>query len=413
MSSTQDGKIAMSLFKPQPHHLRVEQPQSPNSVTRPQPDVILSFDAGTSGSKVFWRCWRHGSSTELMMMSPEFLEIAPNDLLDTGLSGGRPENDAVLELVNGHLYVLGMKAQQMQGRSPSGFNKYQFAAYKALAVIGAIAQTANLADSFAIAITVLLPYTEYQDRRAFHDLLTQNLKDFGFRGRRYSVSAMLLEVKPEGAGLAQSRRHDQPRSFDQRNLLILMMGQRDVSLLPFKQGTPQPGLGARLGFEQFVSSVVTRAALNLDNQHLGRLTEYLFQAKTEPKLLERIARMVVTEAEAGRKGEQLREAIAHAEQQYLRQVWEWLKSTLGQEIYEFEEAIVSGGAALYFKAEMEEFLTGYQLQISWAEHLQEQIAQSLSMPIDPVLACRVSDGFGVFKLLGGKVARLAEDGAMR
>jgi hypothetical protein len=30
-----------------------------------------------------------------------------------------------------------------------------------------------------------------------------------------------------------------------------------------------------------------------------------------------------------------------------------------------------------------------------------------------VLACRVSDGFGVFKLLGGKVARLAEDSAMR
>jgi hypothetical protein len=410
MSSTQDGKIAMSLFKPQPHHLRVEQPQSSNSVVTPQPDVILSFDAGTSGSKVFWRCWRHGSSTELMMMSPEFLEIAQNDLLDTGLSGGRPENDAVIELADGHLYVLGMKAQQMQGRSPSGFNKYQFAAYKALAVIGAIAQTTNLPDSFAIAITVLLPYTEYQDRRAFHDLLTQNLKDFGFRGRRYSVSAIMLEVKPEGAGLAQSHRHDQPRSFDQRNLLILMMGQRDVSLLPFKQGTPQPGLGARLGFEQFVSSVVTRAALNLDNQHLGRLTEYLFLAKTEPKLLERIARMVVTEVEVGRKVEQLREAIVHAEQQYWRQIQEWLKSTLGQEIYEFEEAIVSGGAALYFKAEMEEFLAGYHLQISWAENLQGQMAQSLNMPIDPVLACRVSDGFGVFKLLGGKVNRFVEGG---
>jgi hypothetical protein len=72
-------------------------------------------------------------------------------------------------------------------------------------------------------------------------LLTQNLKDFGFRGRRYSVSPLLLEVKPEGAGLAQSRRHDEPKSFDERNLLILMVGQRDVSLLPFKQGTPQPG----------------------------------------------------------------------------------------------------------------------------------------------------------------------------
>jgi hypothetical protein len=158
-----------------------------------------------------------------------------------------------------------------------------------------------------------------------------------------------------------------------------------------------------------VSSVVSRAALNLENQQLSRLTEYLFQAKTEPKLLERIARMVVTEAEVGRKVEQLKEAIAHAEQQYLRQLQGWMKSTLGQELYEFDEAIASGGAALYFKAEIEQFLVAYNLQVSWANHLQEQIAQSLPDSIDPVLACRASDGFGVFKLLGGKVTRLMEE----
>ncbi|BAU15920.1 unknown protein (plasmid) [Leptolyngbya sp. NIES-3755] len=341
-------------------------------MTASQPDIILTIDTGTSQSKVFWKRWSQGN-TELLLMGSEFLEISPDDLIDTGLSGGRPENDAFIELFNGKIYVLGMKAQQMRGKPPAGLSKYEFAAYKALAIIGAIAETANLPEQFTIALSALLPYKEYQDRKAFHDLLSHNLTGFNFRGRRYIVSPLVLEVKPEGAGLAQSRRNDAPQSFNHKNILVTMIGQRDASLLPFKQGTPQSGHGIRLGFEQLIDAIVARASLNLDAKNTGRLTEYIFQAQQNPKLLDRIARMVVTEAEVERKIEQLQDAIAQSRNRYLRDLLDWMKSTLGQDLYEFDEVIISGGTALYFKDELEDFFAQYDLEVSWAMNLQEQI----------------------------------------
>lgn len=376
-------------------------------MTATQPDLILTIDTGTSQSKVFWKRWAQGN-TELLLMGSEFLEISAHDLLDTGLSGGRPENDAVIELANGNVYVFGMKAQQMRGKPPTGLSKYEFAAYKALAIVGAIAETANLPEQFTIALSALLPYKEYQDRKAFHDLLIQHLADFRFRGRHYAISPLVLEVKPEGAGLAQSRRNDAPQSFNSRNILVTMIGQRDASLLPFKEGTPQSGHGIRLGFEQLIDAIVARASLNLDAKDAGRLTEYVFQAQQNPKVLERIARMVVTEAEVGRKVEQIQDAISQSRNRYLRDLLDWVQSTLGQALYEFDEVILSGGTALYFQTELEAFFIQYDMEVSWATSLQDQIHQSLTLPIDPVLACRVADAFGVFKLLGGKVSRLTE-----
>jgi hypothetical protein len=376
-----------------------------------QPDLLLTIDTGTSQSKVFWKRWA-GGNTELMLMGSEFLEITGADLVDTGLSGGRPENDAFIELNNGSCYVVGMKAQQMRGKPPAGLSKYEFAAYKALAIIGAIAETATLPDHFTIALSTLLPYKEYQDRRAFHDLLTTHLASFSFRGRRYSVDAIALEVKPEGAGLAQSRRNDDPRSFNQKNILVVMVGQRDASLLPFHQGTPQNGHGARLGFEQFLEEVVSRASLNLEMKDMGRLTEYVFQSDN-PKMLERIARMVVTETECDRKVEQIRDAIEVARSRYQRDLLGWIRSTLGQDLYGFDEGILSGGTALYLRADLEAFFAEYGLAVTWAESLQEQIHHTLNREIDPVLVHRIADGFGVFKLLGGKIARLQSDPAMQ
>jgi hypothetical protein len=376
-----------------------------------EPDILLTIDTGTSQSKVFWKRWA-GGDTELMLIGSEFLEITGADLVDTGLSGGRPENDAFIELSNGNCYVVGMKAQQMRGKPPAGLSKYEFAAYKALAIIGAIAETANLPEHFTIALSALLPYKEYQDRRAFHDLLTTHLASFSFRGRRYSVDAIALEVKPEGAGLAQSRRNDDPRSFNQNNILVVMIGQRDASLLLFKQGTPQNGQGARLGFEQCLDEVISRASLNLDVKEVGRLTEYVFQGD-DPKMLERIARMVVTESEVDRKTEQLRDAISIAKTRYSRDLLDWIRSTLGQDLYELNEVVVSGGTALFLRTDLEEFFAHYNLQLSWATSLQAQLHQTLEREVDSVLACRVADAFGVFKLLGGKVARLQENTTLR
>lgn len=374
----------------------------------PMPDLIVVPDTGTSQTRTFWRRWSVSGKTQLLLMGSEFLEIAPADLVDTGFSGGRPEQDAVIELANGNLYAIGMKAQQMRGKPPTDLNKYEFAVYKTLAGIGAIAQTLDLPEHFTVAIAALLPYVEYRDKARFIDLLTANLDCFRFRGQSYSVTPTLLEVKPEGAGLAHNRRNEAPHTFDQQNTLVGIVGQRDASLLPFKQGTADDGKGERLGFGRFLEDVISRAALNLPPRDVARMTEYLFKAQTEPQYLDRMARLVVTEAERERKVEQIREAIATAKKRYLADLLEWMQHALGADLYEFDEVIFSGGGALYLRSDLEAFFAQYNLSVSWADTLQHQISQSLGYSLDPVMACRVSDAFGVYKVLGGKVQRLTQ-----
>ncbi|MBD2092969.1 hypothetical protein H6F67_24280 [Microcoleus sp. FACHB-1515] len=371
------------------------------------PDLIAAIDNGTSESKILWQRLPDGA-IELMRMGAEVLEVSSADLLDMGLSGGRPENDAYIKLPDGKLFVLGMKAQGLRGKPPVKLSKYVPAAYKIVAVVGAIAQTANLPSAFSVCLSTLLPYAEYQDRSRFVELLTRHLNSFEFRGTRYSVTIDSLDVRPEGAGLAQNHRSANPNAFAQQNMLMLMLGQRDASLLPFKQGTPQQGIGEHLGFVEFQDDVVRRSALNLSVRDMARLPEYLFQARQAPAYVARIARMVVGDLEVEHKAAQIQAAIDQAEARYLNNLFSWLKTMLGQDLYELDEVVASGGAALYFRPEIEAFFADYpNLTLFWQEPVTELIEADLDGAIEPSLAFRLFDVYGSFRVLASKMKKLA------
>lgn len=379
----------------------------PNSfpLSIPMPDLIAALDNGTSSSKTLWQCWPRGS-VQLMLMDAEILEVLPNDLLDSGLSGGRPENDAYIKLPDGKHWVLGMKARGLNGHPPLALAKYVSSVYKICGLLGAIAQTAKLPQSFSASLCALLPYTEYQDRNRFVQLLTASLSDFSFRGKTYSITLESIDVRPEGAGLAQSHRSKDPERFDRQNTLILMLGQRDASLLPFKQGTPQQGTTAQLGFGEFQQDVRIRAALNITPKDMARLPEYLFRSRKESVFLERIARMVVDETELDHKTTQIKAAVTQAQARYLSNLLDWLKNTLGQDLFEFDEVVISGGAGLYFKTELESFFAEYSnLKVFWEEDLQAQIVQLLGKKLDANLAFRTFDVHGVFRVLLNKIRK--------
>lgn len=370
------------------------------------PDFIASIDNGTSESKTLWQR-SPDSSLELMLMGAEILEVTSADLLDTGLSGGRPENDAFIKLPDGKLFVFGMKAQGLRGKPPVKMSKYVPAAYKIVAMVGSIAQTINAPQAFSVSLSTLLPYAEYQDRSRFVDLLTSYLSSFEFRGTAYKVTVESLDVRPEGAGLAQNHRSANPIAFAKQNTLMLMLGQRDASLLPFRQGTPQQGISEHLGFAEFQQDVVTRSALNVSVRDMARLPEYLFRSRQEPVYLERIARMVVAEMELDHKVSQIGAAIVQAQTRYLTNLFSWVKTTLGQDLYEVDEVVASGGTALYFKLELEEFFAHYKnLKLFWEDDVQEQIGSALNEAIEPSLAFRLADVYGSFRVLSNKVKKL-------
>lgn len=369
------------------------------------PDIIAAIDNGTSSSKTLWQ--RSTDDTaRLMLMGAELLEVSANDLLDSGLSGGKPENNAWIHFPDGHLWVLGLKAQEMRGRPPLQLSKYAPSVYKICALVGAIAQTAQLPSQFSVSLAALLPYAEYQDRRRFVDLLTTALGQFEFRGTPYQVTVESLDVRPEGAGLAQTHRSTVPTAFDRQNTLVMMIGQRDLSLLPFQQGTPQQGTSEHLGFAEFQREVVVRAALNLGVKDMARLPEYLFRSRHEPEFLDRIALMVVDEMELSHKAAQIQTAIDQAQARYLGGLFTWLKTTLGQDLYEFQEVVISGGGAIYFRPELEAFFAHYRnLKLFWDEDIQDQVSQSLGYAIEPNLGFRLFDVYGVFRVLANKVQK--------
>ncbi len=366
-------------------------------------DVIISVDPGMSLTKVFYMRWPDGQ-VEYLSMGSEIKQIKPEYLLDFGLDGGRLEDNAMVKKLDGRLLVFGQKARNMEGKPPEELNKYGPGVERILAVVGCIACRLNLPSSFTIALSVVLPYSEYQDQQRFRELLTPQLADFHFgeESQHYSVSVPLLDVKPEGAGLGLIEREKNKSAFDSSNVLVLMNGARDTSLLPFVKGTPQKGVSEKMGFNRLVEALKLHAALNLSLGESSLLPELIFKAKSDPKSIARIARMVVSDHEQAAKSQQLLAAIETCQAKYWDDFKTWLKNSLSQSIYALDKVILSGGAALYFREELEDFFHSNEVQISWSSGLAQQITNLLNEEVDEVTAFRFADAFGTFRLLAGK-----------
>lgn len=374
-------------------------------------DLILTLDAGVSLNKVLWMAWPSGKA-ELLLMGSELLEVQLSNLLNFGLTGGSPAANAIVTLKNGRCLAFGEKAREMKGKPPANLSKYETTTYKLLAVLGAIAQTLNLPTDFTIALCAVLPYSEYQDSERFEELLRENLSSFTFQEQEYRVNLKLLDVKPEGAGIALIRREEDKVGFAASNVTVLMLGQRDASLLPFKKGAPQKGIGSRLGFEQFLENVKLMAALNLKSVDEAALTELVFRGQSEPRCIERIARMVVSSYELTHKVEQIDEAIEVCKQKHWHDLKTWLESSLGQSLYELDRVSVGGGAAMYWQPEIEAFFESEQISLSWGVGLDKVINTTLRQELSSILVFRLADPFGLFRLLIGKVKQADADAAL-
>jgi|GEM_PF-4656541 len=364
--------------------------------------VLLAIDNGLSATKAFWHV--AGGPVQLMQLSPEIIEVKSENLLDTGLLGGSPEDNALIEVVDGRLFAVGKQARDLRGKSPVEETKYQMSVYKILATVGAIAATLG-ATRLELVVATLLPFSEYQDREQFIELLKEQLKEFSFRNTPVRVKIEKIIVKPEGSGIAISYMHREA-SFKHQNTLVLMLGHRDASLLPFEKGKPLTGLGEplgdQLGFLELQKQVVTRAALNLNARNQARLPEYLFRAKFEPEYVQLIAEMAVTGAEVPKKTVRLVEAIQASQKWYVDTLAHWIKATLGPYLSSVDQVLVSGGTALYLQQELIGFFGGFRKledpdTVVWGGlESQQEIEERLGIEIETELAVRLADVYGLY-----------------
>ncbi|MBD2078258.1 ParM/StbA family protein [Phormidium sp. FACHB-592] len=364
--------------------------------------VLLAIDNGLSETKAFWNV--AGEPVQLMRLSPEIIEVQSENLLESGLLGGRPEDNALIEIIDGRLFAVGKQARDLRGKSPVEETKYQMSVYKILATVGAIATRLGV-TRLELTIATLLPFSEYQDRKEFIELLKEQLREFNFRKTPIRCKIESVAVKPEGAGISISYMHREA-NFKDQNTLVLMVGHRDASLLPFEEGKPLTGmgdqLGDQLGFLELQKQVVTRAALNLSARNQVRLPEYLFRAKAEPEYIQRIAEMAVTGTEIKKKVARLQEAITASQKWYISTLTHWIKATLGPFLSTVDRVIISGGTALYLQEDLVEFFSALPRlhdpdSIIWGGlESQAEIEAWLGSEIDTELAVRLADVYGLY-----------------
>ena len=364
--------------------------------------VLLAIDNGLSETKAFWHV--PGYPVQLMRLSPEIIEVQSENVLDTGLLGGKPEDNALVEVSDGRLFAVGKQARDLRGKSPIEETKYQMSVYKILATVGAIATTLGV-TRLELTLATVLPFSEYQDRKEFIELLKEQLKEFSFRNTPIRCKIENIAVKPEGAGISITYMHREPE-FKEQNTLVLMLGHRDASLLPFEQGKPLTGLGEplgdQLGFLELQKQVVTRAALNLNARNQSRLPEYLFRARFEPKYVQLITEMAVTGTEIKKKAARLQEAIAASQKWYVDTLTHWIKATLGPFLNSVDRVLISGGTALYLQQELIDFFSGFSNledpdAVIWGGlESQPEIEKRLGVSIDTELAVRLADVYGLY-----------------
>jgi hypothetical protein len=379
-------------------------------------DLIVSFDPGASLTKIVYELATE-ERPNLMIMESEMMKL-PQSSIDVYMSGRKglespnPVDEAwVSSAADDHTQctVVGFLAKQFLASTRLDILKYETAIYKALAVVGAIAQKHNLSNKFSLSLTSLLPYGEYQNRQVLEEQLRLALKDFRFRGQRFRVKLERFECLPEGAGLAIIRQRQNSKEwFNAQTIAVLMFGHRNTSVLLFERGKITAGHTNDLGFHQMVKRVIELTS----GQDANTLTSAIYAAGADITTNNSMIRALVKSREPKNIDHELQmivNAITIARRDYWSRLYDWLESILPR----VNEVILSGGAALYLEQELQNCFQN--VSIYWGTDLQQQIKEAFknsshsyycSFKESEALSFRLIDVFGLFMRFRAKMEQV-------
>jgi hypothetical protein len=371
-------------------------------------DLTMSFDPGASLNKVVYQV-RDEKTPNLLVMQPEVILVtheAMKSYVSNRIGHPRPEAEA-WGVVDNKCFVVGCLAREFLADAGMRELKYERAVYKVLAAVGAIKQILGLPTKFSVCLAVLLPWNEYPDRERFERLLRASLKNYTFRDERLRVKLEHFECRPEGSGLAMSRLSTKGLDwFRSRSIATLMFGHRNTSALVFIEGKLNHihTTTTDLGFHQMVEMVVRRTS----GQNADTLTKAIFSAGAAISETQSAIAGLAQSRDEHLKAEEVRvitSAIASSRTQYWRRLSAWLDTTLQPQL-NVAEVILCGGAAHYFKKELQEYFSGTPTY--WGDELMKQVQTTIfaDHPNTTALAFRLLDGFGLFLYLQEREAAI-------
>lgn len=410
-------------------------------------DITLAIDAGGSQSKVIYAL--SDGVRRCLSMSTEVEQIQKQRLEEyfarqAWVGSPAPMTRAWIEW-NEEVFVLGRFAQSFNPEDRIKERKYENALYKVLAILGIIVAEHQISvpprRKLTVALGILLPWNEYNDRSLFETQLKAMLADFKFQHTALKVELASFLCRPEGGGIAvsfvRSRGIDWLRS---KRLGVLMVGHRNTTALYFEQGELKHGDSPLLGFAVLVERInelvggldrdkLTAALAQTSPQgtstpaYLGRirvLQEPKWEAADAIRSLASAKNAALRDAEIKR----MAQAIRAATEEYWEKIEQWLKKN-ALATSTLDEVLIGGGAAQFLRPRLEKYFNSCeQLEssvirsrqsthapindrapstpIDWCSELQNQTKQLPFRPEerrDQDAIVRYVDCFGLFDYL--------------
>lgn len=296
-----------------------------------------------------------------------------------------PQADAIVRFGKGY-YAVGKLAEQYASDVTNSTElkepKQNTAIPKLLAVVGIIKQKYSLPTRFAVELTLLLPFPEYQfvkdGGNNFQASLKKALSYFDFRGENSEVNLVKFGCKPEGSGLIMLRYLQSKNQQDwliNHKIAALMLGHRNTSILLYDRGIPS-GYTNNLGFYQIIQTVIDSSLV----QSAAALTQAIYKAKDDlTPNNPHIQALAMTEGQSKRAElTRLVKAIASAQKNRWQQIASWAKLLVN----DVDELIIGGGTALLYQKAIRE--TFHSTRLFWAVATEkEPIPLRPPKPISP------------------------------
>ncbi|NET13855.1 MAG: ParM/StbA family protein [Okeania sp. SIO1H6] len=338
--------------------------------------IVVAIDLGSSLTKVVWGT---KGKTNFLTMEPEVIQC-DRQHLDV-YRGKRLQlksssaNDAWINLNNNisQSFVVGFLASILLAEANLKAPKYESALYKILAVLGIIAEQQQ--DRFDVALTTLLPYSEWTDQSKLKQEIEEAVKSFWFRGKRVRLRLRRCQCLPEGLGITMSRYQDLSQNIPS-SVVTLVFGHRNTSILEFQRGVFSNANTTNLGFFRLIDQVVELTS----SQERNGLHEAIFKlgdpVDSNNPILYQMCKSTTSDNQETETSEIIK-AIQTAQEYYWTLINEWLQSKLPKRIH---EVVIAGGVAQYLKHKLRERLHG--IDTYWGGDWQDVICRDPSFQKD-------------------------------
>ena len=328
--------------------------------------LLVCIDLGTSLIKIVYLV--NGKKVGYMLIDPEHLALsnASAEHLPTDAGMGLPEDNAWVRLSDdGDCHLLGRVARDYQAFPNFKIQKWKIATPKILGAIGAIAEKENLGTELTLDLAVLMPYGEIKSAPQLKKELVDSLGGFYFRHQEVFVELGRYQCVPEATGLAIGELS--ASSAKGKNLLYLMFGHRNTSLLCFRRGSLSQSESSttNLGFydlinkmadkvsgldkNRFINAIYTSAEIEEHGSYKTNwVYTYTYKYKEATTSIN-WASLTGTIERGERKAEieQLKKAYLTSLEEYWALIVNWLNSSLPP-LTEIDCLLHSGGASQLF-----------------------------------------------------------------